>query len=273
MAGKEDDRRVLFLAVIRNEGISPKAQIAVDADFQRLLPIAVHLVGPQDLGIERRAVVAEGEMGRQNLPDVPGPVSYTHLDLLTPTGTMQAFGASIAWMRENLCQEEVALAKETGISKYDYINANAAKSPVGANGLLFLPYLHGERSPHWNAEAKGVFVGLTMKHTVNDMKRAVMEGCVFNMGLIHNICLLYTSGTSGDKAALFREDGTLIKSIIREYPTYYSAHGCVEQNPEEWWQAVCESTREILEMCIRDRGPADQRGISGHGEQLYSHHA
>ncbi len=118
-------------------------------------------------------------------------VTWNHVipDLLTPTGTMQAFGASIAWMRENLCQEEVALAKETGISKYDYINANAAKSPVGANGLLFLPYLHGERSPHWNAEAKGVFVGLTMKHTVNDMKRAVMEGCVFNMGLIHNIFL------------------------------------------------------------------------------------
>ena len=58
--------------------------------------------------------------------------------------------------------------------------------------------------------------------------------------------LAHDIGTSGDKAALFREDGTLIKSIIREYPTYYSAHGCVEQNPEEWWQAVCESTREIL---------------------------
>ena len=47
--------------------------------------------------------------------------------------------------------------------------------------------------------------------------------------------LAHDIGTSGDKAALFREDGTLIKSIIREYPTYYSAHGCVEQNPEEWW--------------------------------------
>ena len=58
---------------------------------------------------------------------------------------------------------------------------------MGANGLLFLPYLQGERAPHWNADAKGVFVGLTMKHTVNDMKRAVYEGIALNLGLIHNI--------------------------------------------------------------------------------------
>lgn len=76
------------------------------------------------------------------------------------------------------------MARETGISKYEYINANAAKSPVGANGLLFLPYLYGERAPHWNAHARGCFIGLTMKHTANDMKRAVMEGVALNMGLI-----------------------------------------------------------------------------------------
>ena len=105
-------------------------------------------------------------------------------EYVTVSGTMQACGASINWMRENLCQEEIALARETGISKYEYINANAAKSPVGANGLLFLPYLHGERAPHWNAHARGCFIGLTMKHTVNDMKRAVMEGVALNMGLI-----------------------------------------------------------------------------------------
>ena len=105
-------------------------------------------------------------------------------EYVTVSGTMQACGASINWMRENLCQEEIAMARETGISKYEYINANAAKSPVGANGLLFLPYLHGERAPHWNAHARGCFIGLTMKHTANDMKRAVMEGVALNMGLI-----------------------------------------------------------------------------------------
>ena len=53
-------------------------------------------------------------------------------------------------------------------------------------------------------------------------------------------------GTSGDKAALFREDGTLIKSIIAEYQPTIAPMALCEQNPEEWWKAVCESTREIL---------------------------
>ncbi len=116
-------------------------------------------------------------------------VTWCHVDprYVSVCGTMQACGASISWMKNNLCYEEVAKAKATGESSFKYINENAAKSPVGSNGLLFLPYLQGERSPHWNAEAKGVFLGLTMKHTANDMKHAVFEGIALNMGLIHNI--------------------------------------------------------------------------------------
>ena len=116
-------------------------------------------------------------------------VTWCHVDprYVSVCGTMQACGASISWMKNNLCQEEKALAQKTGESVYTYLNENAAKSPVGSNGLLFLPYLHGERSPHWNPDAKGAFIGLTMKHTANDMKHAVLEGVCMNMGLIHNI--------------------------------------------------------------------------------------
>ena len=89
---------------------------------------------------------------------------------------MQAFGASVAWMRDNLCHEELARSKAEGVSRYTYINENSLKSPLGSNGLLFLPYLQGGQAPHWDAHAKGAFVGLTMKHTANDMKRAVFEG-------------------------------------------------------------------------------------------------
>lgn len=106
---------------------------------------------------------------------------------VTVSGTMQAFGASVAWMRDNLCHEELARSKAEGVSRYTYINENSLKSPLGSNGLLFLPYLQGERAPHWDAHAKGAFVGLTMKHTANDMKRAVFEGVAMNMGLIYNI--------------------------------------------------------------------------------------
>ena len=90
-------------------------------------------------------------------------------------------------MRDNLCHEELARSKAEGVSRYTYINENSLKSPLGSNGLLFLPYLQGKRAPHWDAHAKGAFVGLTMKHTADDMKRAVFEGVAMNMGLIYNI--------------------------------------------------------------------------------------
>ncbi|MBQ9942599.1 MAG: xylulokinase, partial [Christensenellaceae bacterium] len=101
-------------------------------------------------------------------------------NLVTTCGTMQALGASIAWMRDNLCQAEVMRARAEGVSRYKYINEASLRSPVGANGLLFLPYLQGERSPYWNGAAKGSFVGLTMKHNADDIKRAVFEGVAMN---------------------------------------------------------------------------------------------
>jgi xylulokinase len=54
----------------------------------------------------------------------------------------------------------------------------------GANGLFFLPYLIGERSPHWNPRARGAFVGLTMAHGRGEVTRAVLEGVAFNLRII-----------------------------------------------------------------------------------------
>jgi xylulokinase len=55
---------------------------------------------------------------------------------------------------------------------------------VGANGLIFLPHLLGERSPRWNPRARGAFIGLTMRHTRADMIRAVLEGVTMNLRII-----------------------------------------------------------------------------------------
>ena len=56
--------------------------------------------------------------------------------------------------------------------------------PAGANGLLFLPYLIGERSPYWNPQARGALVGLAMPHGQAEFARAVLEGVALNLGLI-----------------------------------------------------------------------------------------
>lgn len=106
--------------------------------------------------------------------------------LYSPTGTMQAAGASYQWARDVLCPTEIKEAEEKGISPYQIMDGKSAKIPAGSNNLLYLPYLMGERSPYWNPSAKGAFIGLTIKHTREHMIRSVMEGVALNMRIIMN---------------------------------------------------------------------------------------
>lgn len=112
--------------------------------------------------------------------------------LIAPCGTMQAAGNSYAWMKKQLCGEEAARAQKEEISIYDLINGEIAQAPAGANGLYYLPYLIGERSPRWNPNAKGAFIGLTMEHTHRDMLRSVVEGVGMNLRLILDIIRTHT---------------------------------------------------------------------------------
>jgi len=84
-------------------------------------------------------------------------------------------GGSFQWFRNTLRQ--IGLPTLT----YDELTALAAQVPIGAEGLVFLPYLSGERTPHLDPLARGAFVGLTARHTVAHMARAVMEGVVFSL--------------------------------------------------------------------------------------------
>jgi xylulokinase len=79
---------------------------------------------------------------------------------------------------------EVQASEALGVSPYELMNLGAEKSPVGANGLLYLPYLMGERSRRWNPRARGAFIGLTIRHTRADMVRAVLEGVTMNLKVI-----------------------------------------------------------------------------------------
>ncbi len=104
-----------------------------------------------------------------------------------PLGTMQAAGASYNWMRDQLCADEARTARERGGSVYGEINRQIAETPVGAGGVLFLPYLMGERSPWWDAGARGAFLGLKQETTHAQLLRAVMEGVSMNLALIFRV--------------------------------------------------------------------------------------
>ncbi len=101
-----------------------------------------------------------------------------------PCGTMQCGGGSLSWAFNTICGFERTMDAAEKNTLYKRVCETVADSPIGAKGLVFLPYLMGERSPRWNSEAKGAFVGLTMGHSAGDMFRAVMEGVAMNLSLI-----------------------------------------------------------------------------------------
>ena len=102
-------------------------------------------------------------------------------------GVTQGAGLSLKWFRDNFCNAEIETAKGMGVDPYELMTAAAARIPVGAERLLYLPYLMGERTPHLDPDCRGVFFGLSALHTKNHMLRAVMEGVSFSLNDCLNI--------------------------------------------------------------------------------------
>ena len=88
-------------------------------------------------------------------------------------------GGSLGWFRDQLGHPEVDTANLLGLSPFELFSQQVEKSKPGANGLIFLPYMAGERTPLWSSIARGVFFGLSYKTTRADILRAIMEGCAF----------------------------------------------------------------------------------------------
>jgi len=96
-------------------------------------------------------------------------------------GVVLAAGGSFQWFRNRLGQLERAIAKKRNCDPYEIMTAEAAKAPAGSEGLFFLPYLTGERTPHADPYARGCWIGLSVRHTKNHLIRSVMEGATFAM--------------------------------------------------------------------------------------------
>lgn len=96
----------------------------------------------------------------------------------------EAAGSSYSYIKKALCREEEQRAEQEGGSVYDILNRLVMHSPAGAKGLVFLPYMLGERSPRWNPDTSGSFLGIKMEHEKCDYIRAVLEGVAMNLDLI-----------------------------------------------------------------------------------------
>lgn len=96
-------------------------------------------------------------------------------------GCVLSAGGSLQWYRNQLCQAEVLQAKKQKIDPYELITSAAAEAPAGSEGLFFLPYLTGERTPHADPHARGSWIGLSLRHGKSHLARSVMEGATYAM--------------------------------------------------------------------------------------------
>jgi xylulokinase len=127
-------------------------------------------------------------------------------------GVMLSAGGAFRWFRDALGGPEKMVAALTGEDPYEFLTREAASAPPGAEGLLFLPYLTGERCPYPDPHARGAFVGLTLRHGKGHLVRAVLEGVSFGLrdslemirGLGVPIQQVRASG-GGARSALWRQ--------------------------------------------------------------------
>jgi len=96
-------------------------------------------------------------------------------------GVVLSAGGSFQWYRNNMAEMERAQAEREGVDPYEVLTREAAEAVPGAEGLLFLPYLTGERTPHADPNARGALVGLTPRHGKNEVIRSIVEGITYAM--------------------------------------------------------------------------------------------
>lgn len=102
-------------------------------------------------------------------------------------GVTLAAGLSLKWLRDTVADNYKTKAAELGTDPYVLMGDDAAKVPCGSDRLVYLPYLMGERTPHLNPAARGVFFGLSAIHTKANMIRAVMEGVAYSLSDCYDI--------------------------------------------------------------------------------------
>ncbi len=159
-------------------GLSPNTKVVMGGGDGPIAAVGAGVVAPEDgayaslgtsswISFVSTAPVADPKMRTFTFDHVV-PGTYV------PTATMQAGGAAIGWMADLLSPDPAA-------NRLAELVAQSSTAEASASGLFFLPYLLGERSPYWNPDASGAFVGVRRHHGRAEMTRAVLEGVAFNL--------------------------------------------------------------------------------------------
>jgi len=107
-------------------------------------------------------------------------------------GCMASSGSLLRWVVEQFCQADISDAQRVQMDIYQYLDGKAEAISPGSEGVIILPYFLGEKTPVFDAQARGIFFGLTLFHTRYHLYRAVLEAVVY--GFKHHVKILHQLG-------------------------------------------------------------------------------
>jgi xylulokinase len=154
-----------------------EAGVAQEGVAAEMTGTSTVLLIPNSKGVTEAAFIA-----------MPHAIPDLHLLL----GAMVASGASLRWFRDQFGAEERIAAEKSNRDPFDLLTEHAAQIQAGSQGLIFLPYMMGERAPIWNTNARGVLFGLSLSTPKGAVIRAILEGTAF--ALRHNVEVAQQAG-------------------------------------------------------------------------------
>ncbi len=173
----------LKAAIAEALGLPEETPFVIGANDGVLSNLGVGAIGPGQVAV---TIGTSGAM--RTVIDAPrtDPSGRTFCYALTDKlwvigGPVNNGGIVFRWVRDQLASAETETAHRLGVDPYEVLTRIAERVAPGSEGLLFHPYLAGERAPLWNADLRGSFFGLAMHHRREHMIRAVLEGVIFNL--------------------------------------------------------------------------------------------
>ncbi|WP_088840775.1 gluconokinase [Listeria sp. ILCC797] len=171
-------------------GIAPGTVFVVGASDGALANLGLQATAPNDVtvtvgtsGAVRKTTTTFQTDGRSRT------FCYRLTDgLFIQGGAVNNGGKAIEWAMEQFAPQDVRENRD-----YVKLMQNAAEVPLGSNGLLFLPYLLGERAPYWTSDIRAAFLGITINHTPPEFLRAAIEGIALNLASVYS-----SMGEKGD---------------------------------------------------------------------------
>lgn len=164
-------------------GLDPQMPFIMGAADGCLANLGVDAIDP---GVEAITIGTSGAVRVVSDHPVTDPKGRIFCYYLAPHmwvvgGPVNNGGIVFRWIRDQICHADKVTAQELNMDPYDVLTDIAKNVPAGSEGLIFHPFLGGERAPIWDANARGSFFGLTRRHGIPQMIRAALEGIVYNL--------------------------------------------------------------------------------------------